>query len=40
MGLRVLIAEDDQRLRAMVRRGLGYAGFEVLEAVDGQDALT
>ncbi len=39
MALRVLIAEDDQRLRAMVRRGLGYAGFEVLEAADGQDAL-
>jgi two-component system response regulator MprA len=39
MALRVLIAEDDERLRAMVRRGLGYAGFEVLEAADGQDAL-
>ena len=39
MALRVLIAEDDQRLRAMVRRGLSYAGFEVLEAADGQDAL-
>ncbi len=39
MGLRVLIAEDDPRLRAMVRRGLGYAGFEVLEAEDGQAAL-
>ncbi len=40
MGLRVLIAEDDQRLRAMLRRGLGYAGFEVLEAADGEDALS
>lgn len=40
MALRVLIAEDDERLRAMVRRGLGYAGFEVLEAADGQDALS
>jgi two-component system response regulator MprA len=39
MGLRVLIAEDDQRLRAMLRRGLGYAGFEVLESADGEDAL-
>ncbi len=39
MGLRVLIAEDDQRLRAMIRRGLGYAGFEVIEAADGQEAL-
>jgi two-component system response regulator MprA len=39
MGLRVLIAEDDPHLRAMVRRGLGYAGFEVFEASDGADAL-
>ncbi len=40
MGLRVLIAEDDERLRAMVRRGLGYAGFEVLEAADGAQAVS
>ena len=39
MGLRILIAEDDARLRAMLRRGLGYAGFEVLEAADGEAAL-
>ncbi|WP_249010330.1 response regulator transcription factor [Conexibacter sp. DBS9H8] len=39
MGPRVLIAEDDQRLRAMVRRGLHYAGFEVIEAGDGETAL-
>ena len=40
MRLRVLIAEDDRRLRAMVCRGLGYAGFEVFEAADGQEALS
>lgn len=39
MGPRVLIAEDDPRLRAMVRRGLTYAGFEVFEACDGEEAL-
>jgi two-component system response regulator MprA len=39
MALRVLIAEDDERMRAMIRRGLGYAGFEVLEAADGEEAL-
>ncbi|WP_249018820.1 response regulator transcription factor [Conexibacter sp. S30A1] len=35
MGPRVLIAEDDERLRAMLSRGLRYAGFEVFEAGDG-----
>jgi two-component system, OmpR family, response regulator MprA len=40
MSLRVLIAEDDERLRAMLRRGLTYAGFEVLEAADGAQALS
>ena len=39
MGLRVLIAEDDERLRAMLSRGLRYAGFEVYEAGDGLLAL-
>jgi DNA-binding response OmpR family regulator len=39
MGPRVLIAEDDERLRAMLSRGLRYAGFEVFEAGDGLDAL-
>jgi DNA-binding response OmpR family regulator len=39
MAVRVLIAEDDERMRAMIRRGLGYAGFEVLEAADGEQAL-
>ena len=39
MGPTVLIAEDDARLRAMLRRGLGYAGYELLEAEDGEAAL-
>ncbi|MGC9221055.1 MAG: response regulator transcription factor [Solirubrobacteraceae bacterium] len=39
MGPRVLIAEDDERLRAMLSRGLRYAGFEVFEAGDGLIAL-
>ena len=39
MGIRVLVAEDDTRMRAMIRRGLGYAGFEVIEAGDGRQAL-
>jgi len=39
MGVRVLIAEDDERLRAMLRRGLHYGGFEVVEAQDGEVAL-
>lgn len=35
----MLIAEDDERLRAMLSRGLRYAGFEVCEARDGLAAL-
>ena len=39
MGPRVLIAEDDERLRVMLGRGLRYGGFEVHEACDGVDTL-
>ena len=39
MGLRVLVADDDPRILGMLRRGLHYAGFEVLEAADGEQAL-
>src|SRR5262249_22060727 len=38
MGLRVLIADDDPRVLGMLRRGLHYAGFDVLEATDGEQA--
>jgi CheY-like chemotaxis protein len=37
--LRVLVADDDENLRAMFRESLVAAGFEVLEAKDGQHAL-
>jgi two-component system response regulator MprA len=40
MGLRVLIADDDPRVLGMLRRGLHYEGFEVLEAADGEQALS
>jgi len=40
MTIRVLVADDDDRIRAMLRRGLHYAGFEVLEAADGEQALS
>jgi two-component system response regulator MprA len=39
MPLRVLIADDDPKLLAMLRRGLVHAGFEVAEAADGHAAL-
>jgi two-component system, OmpR family, response regulator MprA len=39
MTLRVLIADDDPRIVGMLRRGLHYAGFEVVEATDGEEAL-
>ena len=39
MSLRVLIADDDPRILGMLRRGLHYAGFDVLEAQDGEIAL-
>jgi two-component system response regulator MprA len=39
VSVRVLVADDDARIRAMLRRGLHYAGFEVLEAADGEEAL-
>jgi DNA-binding NtrC family response regulator len=36
---RILIADDDSGLRAMVRQVLEYDGFEVVEAEDGPHAL-
>ncbi|BES64150.1 response regulator transcription factor [Gottschalkiaceae bacterium SANA] len=38
-GLRVLIAEDEQRLRKIVRTYLQRDGYEVLEATNGQEAI-
>ncbi len=37
---RVLVVDDDERLLKMLQRTLTYEGFEVLTAVDGQEALT
>jgi two-component system cell cycle response regulator CpdR len=36
---RILIAEDEEALRALVARGLSMAGHEVLTAADGGEAL-
>lgn len=36
---RVLVVEDDPRMRALLRFALSRRGFEVTEAVDGNDAL-
>ncbi len=35
----VLIAEDDMMLRILIRKSLEQAGFEVIEAEDGQEAV-
>ena len=37
--MRVLVIEDDDAVRAAVRRALLLAGYEVLQAADGQDGL-
>jgi len=37
---RVMIAEDDPVMRMLLNKFIGDAGFEVLEAVDGEAALT
>jgi two-component system response regulator MprA len=37
--MRVLIIEDDDSVRAALRRALQLAGYEVLLAVDGEDGL-
>jgi two-component system response regulator MprA len=36
---RILIAEDDSGVRDAVRRALGFEGYEVSVAVDGEEAL-
>lgn len=38
-GLRVLVAEDEERLRKIVRTYLQREGYEVLEAKNGQEAI-
>ena len=36
---RVLVVDDDQKLRRMLRRTLMYEGFDVVTAADGHEAL-
>ena len=36
---RVLVVDDDSAIRRLYSRVLSTAGFEVIEAVDGQDAV-
>lgn len=38
-GVKILVAEDSDVIREAVRRELSLAGFEVVTAVDGQEAL-
>jgi CheY-like chemotaxis protein len=36
---RLLLAEDDKPMRTLIRAVLTYRGYEIIEAVDGEDAL-
>ncbi len=36
---KVLVVEDDQPIRASIRRALAYEGYSVIEAQDGESAL-
>lgn len=38
--MRVLIVEDEPKMRALLAEGLGAAGFSVLAVADGEQALT
>lgn len=38
--IKVLVVEDDNNIRSLVSKFLENDGFEVVQAVDGQDALT
>lgn len=38
--MKILIVDDDPRLRDLVRLALERAGFQVITAADGQSALT
>ncbi|MDE3134821.1 MAG: response regulator, partial [Acidobacteriota bacterium] len=37
--MRVLVIEDDDAVRAAIRRSLLLAGYEVIESADGEDGL-
>ena len=37
--IRVLVVDDDAKIRTVVRRGLAYEGYRVVEAASGEDGL-
>ncbi len=37
--IRVLVVDDDSKIRTVVRRGLAYEGFRVVEAASGEEGL-
>lgn len=40
MGKKILIADDSSSMRAMIAFTLGEAGYTVVQAVDGEDAVS
>lgn len=40
LGVRILIAEDEERLRKVIKKYLMNEGYDVLEAENGEEALT
>ena len=36
---RILVVDDDAKIRAVVRRGLSYEGYRVIEASSGEEGL-
>jgi two-component system response regulator MprA len=36
---RILVVDDDAKIRAVVRRGLSYEGYRVIEAASGEEGL-
>jgi two-component system response regulator MprA len=36
---RILVVDDDPKLRTVVRRGLAYEGYRVIEAASGEEGL-
>ena len=37
--LRILVVDDDDKIRTALRRGLAYEGYRVIEAASGEEAL-
>lgn len=37
--IRVLVVDDDEKIRTALRRGLSYEGYRVVEAASGEEAL-